>query len=155
MEVFVSNKQDFLSIAEKSVSDVAAEVLQLENQMCDELSIYFVTREGISRLHQQYFNDPSPTDCISFPMDDQSESGYKVLGDIFICPETAKEFLAQSNEPTQIAIYQETTLYLVHGLLHLLGYDDINDRDRQDMRNAEQRIMSHLTLRNLFLAPAV
>lgn len=102
--------------------------------------MHFVETEEISHLHGQFFGDPSPTDCISFPMDGVEEDGYCVLGDIFVCPNAAIEYAKEH----QCDLHEETALYVVHGLLHLMGYDDIKDEDRQQMRAAEKRHMAHL-----------
>ncbi len=98
------------------------------------------------RLHGQYFNDRSLTDCISFPLD-ESESPYRVLGDVFVCPQVAIAYAGRNGGDP----YLETTLYLVHGLLHLMGYDDITEKDRKKMRAAEERHLSHLQKRRLTL----
>lgn len=84
-------------------------------------------------LHQQFFNDPSPTDCISFPIDD------KILGDIFVCPKTAIDYAARIKKDP----YPETALYIIHGILHLLGFDDLEAPKRRIMRKKEKQCMAH------------
>lgn len=103
---------------------------------CDELSVYFVSEKKICALHKKYFDDPTPTDCITFPID----ASY--LGDLFISPAAALRY--DPEKP-----YRETTLYLVHGLLHLLGYDDIDPLQRKAMRKMEKRCMGHLNRHRL------
>lgn len=153
LEVFFANQQDFLPISQHSVEEVVKCVLKEEKKEFDEVSVFFVSTEGMCSLHAQYFNDPSPTDCISFPMDSESEEGYRILGDVFVCPETANSFLEQAGSPfSKEDIYKETTLYLVHGLLHLLGYDDIEEQDRLKMRIAEKRLMDKLQEQSIFLS---
>ncbi|MCC5832271.1 MAG: rRNA maturation RNase YbeY [Chlamydiales bacterium] len=128
-------------------------VLHTERKHTNELSVYFVTTEEITRLHKEFFHDPSPTDCISFPLDQEEGVGYHILGEVFICPKTAIDYLLQSGEEINEDSYRETTLYLVHGLLHLIGYKDINDEDRKNMRAAEQRLMEPLIRQKLLLKP--
>lgn len=124
------------------------QVLLEEKYQCDEVSVYLVDTETISAMHLQYFGDPSTTDCISFPLDEEGkESPYIVLGDVFVCPETAINY-AKNN---QLDPYEETTLYLVHALLHLMGYDDIDEKDLAEMRQAEKRHLKQLKLLNLCL----
>ena len=53
------------------------------------MGVYFVTMKEICRLHDQFFNDPSPTDCITFPIDLDPATADRYLGDIFIAPEAA------------------------------------------------------------------
>ena len=77
-----------------------------------------------------------------FPLDDgDSEEGYCILGDIFVCPKTAIDYAAKSGQDPYLEVRM---LYIVHGLLHLMGYDDIESQDRKRMRAAEKRHMHHL-----------
>lgn len=115
----------------------------------DEVSIHFIDTPAICALHQQFFNDPTTTDCISFPMDDADATGYRVMGDVFVCPATAKDYVEVHGGD----IYKETSLYVIHGLLHLLGYDDIDDDDRQEMRDAEKRYLEYIDKKKLWLQP--
>jgi len=147
MKVLVFNKQSDLTIRVASVRPIVKEVLKNEHLLTDEVAIYFVSSEEISQLHQEFFNDPSPTDCISFPLDGKQEknAGYHVLGEVFVCPKTAIDYLGTSDA------HSETTLYLVHGLLHLVGYKDIEEEDLKTIRKAEERHMQALANKNLLL----
>lgn len=129
---------------------VVKEVLHAEGFSTDELAVYFVSQKEIARLHEQFFNDPSPTDCITLPIDGckKTEVGYHLLGEVFICPKAALDY--GSEEP-----YLETTLYLVHALLHLLGYDDKEAKKRAKMRAAEKRLLELLQSKDLLLKPAL
>jgi probable rRNA maturation factor len=151
VNVDIGDRQSSLLISSSTVEKLAKAVIRHEGQECDEVGIHFVNTEEICQLHEDYFQDPSPTDCISFPLDNTvALSGdYRLLGDVFVCPETAIKYAAE-NEGNP---YQEVTLYLVHGLLHLMGYDDIEDSDRVMMRAAEDRHMRHLKSLNLWLHP--
>ncbi len=100
---------------------VVLNVLEREGQPFDGVGIVFIGLRAMKKLHQETFNDPSPTDCISFPL--AHGPGPFLLGDVFVCPEVAKE-------TDRRAPYRELTLYVIHGLLHLLGYDDIQPADR-------------------------
>lgn len=139
IKVLVFDRQQDLSINLDSAKEVASEVIKLEKNEADELALYFVDTEEISNLHQEFFQDPSPTDCISFPIDQDKSLGYQFLGEVFICPQMALDFVQKHEDP-----YIETTLYIVHGILHLLGYDDIEEKDEKIMREKEHQIMSHL-----------
>lgn len=130
------------------VEKLVRAVVSSEGQRCDEVSIQFVDTPTICQLHADFFADPSPTDCISFPIDDPA-SAYRVLGEVFVCPATAIEY-AQTHQGDP---YMETSLYIVHGLLHLMGYDDISPEDEAAMRAAEQRHMKALTEQHLLLSP--
>ena len=150
MKVYIQNNQKDLKIKALQVRHLVKEALCFENSKSNAVSVYFVTESAISKLHKDYFDDPSITDCISFPMDDESEedaSPLRVLGEVFVCPSVAIKY-AKENKG---CAYQEVTLYIVHGLLHLLGYDDIETNDRKIMRMKEKKLMAHLKKRNLIL----
>ena len=140
MDVHVFDDQNSLKLPHSVVQAVATQVVADEGYKYDEVSIHFVDTKEISALHKQFFDDPTPTDCISFPMDDPDEVGYRVLGEVFVCPEVAIEYARENGHNP----YEETMLYIVHGLLHLLGYDDIEESDESKMRLAEQRHLSTL-----------
>ena len=70
-----------------------------------------------------------------------------MLGEVFVCPATAIAYAAEhGNDP-----HQETSLYIVHGLLHLMGYDDLDDASILLMRQAEERHMNQLQTLGLLL----
>lgn len=147
MEVFVFNEQKDLVIHPTQVIQLAQLVVDHEGKKYDEVSIYFVDQSTISDMHFRYFQDPSPTDCISFPMDDEEETVYRLMGDVFVCPSVAIEYAKKhSLDP-----YKEISLYVIHGLLHLMGYDDLEPAKRREMRKAEKRQMEYLTQCEAFL----
>ncbi len=153
MKVLVFDQQNDLPLSISSVKPLVKEVLTLEKRATDEVAIYFISTEEICRLHEVFFQDPSPTDCISFPLDEEEQEEYHILGEVFVCPQTAIEYVLKTQEENKEAYYQETTLYLVHGLLHLLGYDDRSEKEKKKMRAAEKRHMHHLLQCGRLLAP--
>ena len=140
MKIIVRNSQKLLPITAKAVKKIVRSVVDNESQSCDEVAVHFITTKKMCEMHASYFNDGSPTDCISFPMEADNDEPYRMLGDVFVCPETALQYAAKHH----VDPYLETTLYIVHGLLHLMGYDDMNSRDRKKMRAAEKRHMQTL-----------
>lgn len=140
MIIRIYNKQSSLKICARQVRKIIKAVIEEEGQSCEEVSVYFVDTPAICQLHEQFFQDPSPTDCLSLPMDQEEESPYRLLGEVFVCPATALEYAAQHG----LDPYQETTLYIVHGLLHLMGYDDLTAKERKKMRGAEARHLANL-----------
>lgn len=148
MKINIYNRQKNLLISSPAVKKIVKEVLRLEKASCDEVSCYFVTPKVICQLHDEYFQDPSLTDCISFPMDDTEQiPGLRILGEVFVCPQTAIEYAAKHEEDP----YTECTLYIIHGLLHLLGFDDLNTKDKAQMRKAEKKHLLNLKKLNLIL----
>jgi probable rRNA maturation factor len=139
VDVIIFNEQSILPLDVDSIREVAREVVAFEKQRADEVSVHLVDAEAISQVHCDFFDDPSPTDCISFPIDPPGEP-HRVLGEVFVCPEVAIGYATENG----LDALSETQLYLVHGLLHLMGYDDISDEDREKMRAAEKRHTDHL-----------
>lgn len=149
MNIQVIQEEISLPINLASVEKLVKDFASFYKVKFDEASIHFVTTETISDLHSRFFNDPTTTDCISFPMDDADEEGYRVLGDVFVCPETAEHYVRQHGGN----IYQEVTLYTVHGLLHLLGYDDLDEEERALMKTEEVGYLEHIENKELWIHP--
>ena len=98
-----------------------------------ELSISLVTEEEIAELHERYLHEAGPTDVLSFPLDDEAgEDGLRQLGDVVIAPA-----IAARNNPDDPAA--ELRLLLVHGILHLLGHDHMEQADRASMWARQER----------------
>lgn len=135
MQLNVFNKQKDLKISTRSAKKLIQLFLKTENLAPDSVSVYFVKEKEICELHDQFFDDPSPTDCISFPLDFSKDEGIQVLGEVFVCPKTAINY----SHLKQLDPYKETTLYLIHGLLHLIGYEDTEPQMKRKMRRAEAR----------------
>lgn len=149
MNIVVYQDQSDLSINKDSVVRVAKEVLAFKKVTRGELILHFVTKEEITDLHGRFFEDPTPTDCITFPIDpreswDLEES--PILGEIFICPKVGMEYCPENP-------FFEVTLYTIHGILHLLGFDDLNEEDAAEMRRGEKEIIDHLAKISLAILP--
>lgn len=149
MNVQVIQNQIFISINTTSVEKLVIDFIAFHGLKFDEAAIHYVDTPTICDLHREFFDDPTTTDCISFPMDDDEDVdvGYKVLGEVFVCPETAVNYVKINGGD----VYREITLYTVHGLLHLLGYDDIEEEDRLQMRAEEARYLAHVESKGLWL----
>lgn len=99
-----------------------------------ELSFAFVNKEEIARIHADFMDDPTVTDVITFPGDPEFEQA----GEVCVCPYVAQDYAAREN----LSFSDELSLYLIHGYLHLCGFDDIDEEDRAQMRQAEQQALA-------------
>lgn len=152
MIVTVTNRQSDLKISSVQVKKIVSYLLTHEGITCDEVSVFLVTTKVICRLHEEFFNDKTPTDCISFPIDEIGQDlSTSLLGEIFICPKTAINFAAKHQKDP----YEETTLYIVHALLHLLGYDDMEPKAKAKMRRKEASLMKKLKIARLQLSSRI
>ena len=133
--------QESTNISAANVSKIVTYLCQYLNINTDEIHIHFVSEERISQLHQQLFNDPSITDCITIPINSLNESvPYHILGEIFICPNVAYAYAKEHN----IAEDNELLRYLIHGLLHLSGLDDQTDSEYTIMKQKENELLKLL-----------
>jgi metalloprotein, YbeY/UPF0054 family len=113
-----------------------------------ELSLVFLTDAALAQLHAEFLDDPSITDVITFEGD--PASGF--AGEICVSVDAAlrqtspKHVSASRPLPQKLlpAFSTELTLYLVHGWLHLAGYDDLQPAKKREMRRAEARAMNLL-----------
>ncbi len=105
------------------------------------LCVLVVDDAESARLHSEHFDDPTPTDVMSFPdgAPDPS-SGLTRLGDLAVGLEVARRVAQQRGRPVE----EEIALYVLHGTLHLLGHDDIEDADRKAMWAVQRAVMSKL-----------
>ncbi|HXA14454.1 MAG TPA: rRNA maturation RNase YbeY [Opitutaceae bacterium] len=104
-----------------------------------ELSLAFLTDAGLARLHADFLADPDVTDVITFAGD----PAHGLAGEICVSADAA----ARQRRKTAGAknhFSDELTLYIVHGWLHLAGYDDLVPREKRKMRAAETRAMKLL-----------
>lgn len=112
-----------------------------------ELGIQIITSERSRELNMKHLGKDKPTDVLSFPLDDITLAKYDILplGDIFICPDVV---LAQAQE-NGIPIKEEMARLVIHGILHLLGYDhEKSAEDEKKMIDLQEEILNQLSFRN-------
>lgn len=119
-----------------------------------EVDITLVTDEEIHELNKTYRQVDRPTDVLSFALDEGdeepcllAEEGEHLLGDIIISAPTA---LAQAEEFGH-GLKREITYLAVHGILHLLGYDHMLDKDKKVMREEEEAVLRTMELSEEFV----
>ncbi len=105
------------------------------------VSIVFVPTREMRRLHRVWLADPSATDVITFDLrDDGEQQEGSCDAELIVGAEHARRVAKERGVPA----LRELLLYIVHGVLHVCGYDDHTPRDRQAMRRAETRTMRAL-----------
>jgi probable rRNA maturation factor len=133
--VLISNRQD-RPVDEVALRALARDTLRGEGIARAELSVSFVEQEEIAALHERFMDEAGPTDVLSFPLDDVdgAKEGERVrlLGDVVVAPTEAAR-----NDPGDPE--SELRLLLVHGILHLLGYDHEDDGARTRMWERQER----------------
>jgi len=114
------------AVAAEEAAELARRVLAAEGVTDGELGIAFVPRDEMRALKLEHLGIDEPTDVLSFPLDgrDPLPDGVpRALGDVVLCPEVVGE---------------EWRGPLVHGLLHLLGYDHGHEMERREQEHAER-----------------
>lgn len=156
MDIIIANEQDKVSIEEslyeklEQVGILAlTEAGSVENY---EVSVLLTDNEEIRSLNKKYRNVDNATDVLSFPLfeenDDSEEPLYFneteeiILGDIIISVEKALE----QSEDFGHSFLRELSYLLVHGILHLLGYDHETKEDKKAMRLMEEQILMKLDI---------
>ena len=146
MSVEVTN-ETIWDIDAKAFSDLGLWVMdQMRVSTQSDLTILFVDPDPIAELHERWMSLEGPTDVMSFPMDELRPGDGKttmegVLGDLVICPWVAAQQAAAAGHSTM----QEMLLLTIHGILHLLGYDHVDEAEmKRQMRAREELIMSGL-----------
>lgn len=119
------------------------ELLMINLDMDDSMSftIAFMDDVSIRSINQQFRDVDAPTDVLSFPSDEiNPEDGSKYIGDILISMDTAER---QSQEQ-RIDAVDELHLLIIHGLLHLLGYDHETDDQKSEMWQVQSKLLQIL-----------
>ncbi len=143
MDLLIQNEQklevdEFYSDIEKAIVTVLKTEQHSENV---EVSLTFVTNERIRELNRDYRGMDHETDVLSFPIDDFFEvDGPLLLGDIVISVEKALEQAQDFGH----SLKREILYLTVHSMLHLLGYDHMEESDAVLMRASEKKIMNEL-----------
>ena len=101
-----------------------------------DISVALLSDKKVAELHGEFLDDPSETDVITFPGDEEMD----FAGEICVSVDRATAVCAEH----KTTISEEITLYIVHGLLHLAGYNDKSDSQIARMREGERKVMQQL-----------
>ena len=134
IKIDVSNLQSSHAVNEPLLEKVLSQTMR-EAGVSGTLSVAVVDSEEITELNRRFLGRAQPTDVLSFPMQDGASD---LFGEIVICSDIAAKEAADRN----ISFDAELTLYAVHGLLHLLGYDDEMPQQRERMHRREREILA-------------
>jgi len=149
MEVIISNYPEELTFPQEYIDNVkaAAEMVgKLYDVENGEVSITLTNNAYIHTLNKQYRGIDRPTDVLSFALNESEEPEIEgepevdVLGDLIISVERAEEQAADYGH----SVRREMAFLTVHGMLHLLGYDHMEDADREEMEEEQRYVMGQL-----------
>ena len=155
-EIEIADSQNVETVDVTFLRDVVAETLAIERLTAASVSVALVNDKTIHELNRQYLGHDYPTDVLSFLLECETDPdahaaesaaagpaqrlrgrGKRLEGEVIVSVETA----ARSAREFDWSTRDEVVLYLVHGLLHLCGYDDLSSEERQIMRARERAIL--------------
>lgn len=153
-EVFFADEQADEVVDGARIAALADFVLSAEGVTARaEVSVLTVDADTIADLNLRFLKRRGPTDVLAFPIedapwqaaaDDSGGDAPVLLGDVVVCPEVARR-----NAASHAGTFErEIDLLVVHGLLHLLGYDHHNDADAERMEGRERRILARFAARH-------
>jgi probable rRNA maturation factor len=134
----IASPQEVVEIDRGHFRAVVRAVLDGEGVADAEVSLAFVDNPTIHRLNKRFLDHDEPTDVLSFPLSEANAK--KLQGELVIGAEVA---LAQATERGH-DVKAELTLYVIHGLLHLCEYDDLDDAGARKMRERERHYLALL-----------
>ncbi len=164
IDLFASDEQDHVAMDLERWSSLAQAALREEGvRGAVEVSLIFSDEATIADLNQRFMGKTGPTDVLSFPIDDEPlftgrfpDAGGtgpgeqlvpeipQLVGDIVICPAVAERNALDH----EVSFDDEVALLVVHGVLHLLGWDHMEDNEAERMEAREQEILNrHYRLR--------
>ena len=133
MEIFVHNLNQNLDITKQNIVELILLItkkLELDLNSCQ---IIFVDDDTLRTMHQDYLNDPDFTDVMTFNLGDDT-----IEGEIYISYDRVKENAKIFEVSTESEIYRN----IIHGLLHLNGYNDKNEIDKTKMKKKEEALVN-------------
>ena len=178
-EIDISDDQDFVQVDIKRLTHAIAQALQIEQVASAVMSVSIVDNAAIHKINREHLQHDYPTDVISFQLDfaiqsdDDGDEEHEEDADIeestgddqFIAPRSelraqgamiegeiiaSAQMAAEMASSGQWTASNELTLYVVHGLLHICGYDDLTPAEKQIMRGRERAVLHALGLQPVY-----
>ncbi|MCW8901067.1 MAG: rRNA maturation RNase YbeY [Gammaproteobacteria bacterium] len=141
MEIYLDVQREVEALpTDDEILKWVSEVLISEQHADTELTVRFVSEEESAELNEQYRHKTGATNVLSFPFEAPAEVELNLLGDLVICSDVVKK-QAKEQQKQELAHWAHM---IVHGMLHLLGYDHQTDAEANIMETKEIHILSQL-----------
>ena len=145
IEIAIHNEQNAFAVDVEQLRQAVHNVLDDRHVESGEISLAIINDQQMQVLNARYLDHDWPTDVLSFVHESDE---HRLEGEIIVSADTAlREARRYGWRPAD-----ELLLYIIHGALHLIGYDDHNQDDLADMRNAERRHLRYFGLTPRYLA---
>ncbi len=146
----IEEVEDLENIVKRVFGKCLEEENLIDSKLC--ITVTFTNPENIQNINKEYRNIDKPTDVLSFPMFQKEELDKKIqkkdfqyqdiLGDIIISISKVEEQAKEYGHTFE----RELSYMLVHGFYHLMGYDHIEEQDKEEMRIKEEKILKTLNI---------
>lgn len=144
MSVEISNESDVdVDVAEiRRLAEFSLDALHVSPDA--DLGVTFTDPQTMTTLHEKWLDLPGPTDVLSFPMDElrpgteDAPTPAGLLGDIVVCPQVAERQAVEAGHSAMA----EIRLLVVHGLLHLLGFDHAEPDEKAEMFGIQDQLLA-------------
>jgi len=133
--VEISNRQQAMAVNLAWLERIVRGAIAVIRAEAAEISVLVVNDRRIAKLHAEWMQISEPTDVLTFDLG--SDPPRRLAGDIVVSGETARRVARELGWQPR----QELAYYVVHGLLHLAGYDDLTPGERRRMRKRERMVM--------------
>ncbi|WP_013628977.1 rRNA maturation RNase YbeY [Rubinisphaera brasiliensis] len=145
MDIEFIDQQQLLTFDFSHLQQLAASVLAAHQITQAEIHVLLVDNPTIHAMNVAHLEHDFPTDVITFPLNDtdQQPPDYPLEAEIVISTEMAAEMAGEAGWSAE----EEATLYLVHSLLHLCGFDDLTEDAQREMRQRELEMLHHLGMK--------
>ncbi len=129
--IHITNRQKTLKIDRRRIRQAVTAIVRDAGILQATISVAVVDDATIAALHEEFLDDPQPTDVLSFLLDGSEGS---LEGEVVASADTARRCAPQYSATPE----EELLRYVIHGTLHLVGYDDATPRQRTTMRRKER-----------------
>lgn len=137
----ISSNQTALRAPRKRLAELVAFVARKEGARVAEVDLAFVAGREMAAMNRRYLNHAGSTDVLSFDLSEAGGEG--IAAQIIICPDVA----VRQAKALGVSPQRELVLYVVHGLLHLMGYDDVTIRGAAAMHAREDELLKEFLSR--------
>ncbi|MDU1953982.1 MAG: rRNA maturation RNase YbeY [Peptoniphilus lacydonensis] len=146
MKIYYDDRQEDIEITDEIrelIKKSVKAVLKIENlEENVEVSVSFVGDDEIKGLNRDFRGVDKVTDVLSFPIDDKFMIENKILGDVIINTKRVMEQASELGHTNE----RELSYLTVHSILHLLGYDHMDEIEKREMREREKLAMKELSI---------
>ena len=134
LTVNISSSQTALRVPRKKITALVEFVASVESTRLDEVDIAIVTARRIAALNRRYLRHTGATDVLSF---DLSAPGAAMIVQLIVCGDVA----VREARSRRVGPQRELMLYIVHGLLHVMGYDDTTPQAAEKMHARQEELL--------------